>query len=175
MITARRGAALEHCPLHRFFSRRADRPAEDSGRVAVPTTRIPRVIASRYDRARTGPRGRSNKSPTSHARRGSAPFKCRWYGTLFSMTAPTSARPGRNQPCHCGSGRKYKHCCLEKDGAQAGAARAKAAAEAAAGSSEAAASAPARAPKPQTHQPWKATTSRGFVPRTRTPRKVGGS
>jgi SEC-C motif-containing protein len=35
------------------------------------------------------------------------------------MTAPNGARPGRNQPCHCGSGRKYKHCCLEKD-AQAG-------------------------------------------------------
>jgi hypothetical protein len=24
---------------------------------------------------------------------------------------------GRNQPCHCGSGRKYKQCCLTKDGA----------------------------------------------------------
>src|SRR5687767_11676326 len=23
--------------------------------------------------------------------------------------------PGRNEPCHCGSGRKYKQCCLEKD------------------------------------------------------------
>jgi len=22
---------------------------------------------------------------------------------------------GRNQPCHCGSGKKYKHCCLELD------------------------------------------------------------
>jgi hypothetical protein len=22
---------------------------------------------------------------------------------------------GRNQPCHCGSGRKYKQCCLAKD------------------------------------------------------------
>ena len=43
------------------------------------------------------------------------------------MTVPTSARPGRNEPCHCGSGRKYKHCCLEKDQAQASAARAKAA------------------------------------------------
>ncbi|HNJ08571.1 MAG TPA: SEC-C metal-binding domain-containing protein [Plasticicumulans sp.] len=20
-------------------------------------------------------------------------------------------RPGRNEPCPCGSGRKYKHCC----------------------------------------------------------------
>lgn len=91
------------------------------------------------------------------------------------MTPPTSARPGRNQPCHCGSGRKYKHCCLEKDEAQAAAARAQAATDAAAQSSKSGTSAPIRAPKHQTHQPWKATTSRGFVPRTRTPRKVGGS
>jgi len=90
---------------------------------------------------------------------------------------PTGARPGRNQPCHCGSGRKYKYCCLQKDDLEAAAARAKAAAaaEAAALSPEAVTLAPTRAPKPQTHQPWKATISRGFVPRTRTPRKVGGS
>jgi hypothetical protein len=24
-------------------------------------------------------------------------------------------RIGRNEPCHCGSGKKYKHCCYEKD------------------------------------------------------------
>lgn len=24
-------------------------------------------------------------------------------------------RPGRNQPCHCGSGTKYKNCCEAKD------------------------------------------------------------
>jgi preprotein translocase subunit SecA len=23
--------------------------------------------------------------------------------------------PGRNQPCHCGSGKKYKNCCWKKD------------------------------------------------------------
>ena len=90
------------------------------------------------------------------------------------MTDPTSLRPGRNEPCHCGSGRKYKHCCLAKDEDQAAAARASAAAEAAAQSPEAATPTPTRTPKHQTHQPWKATTSRGFVPRTRTPRKVGG-
>ena len=22
---------------------------------------------------------------------------------------------GRNDPCHCGSGKKYKNCCLKKD------------------------------------------------------------
>jgi hypothetical protein len=98
------------------------------------------------------------------------------------MTAETAARPGRNEPCYCGSGRKYKHCCLAKDEKKAAAARAKAAkAEAEAPApveaegEAAAAAAPKRPPKPQTEQPWKAKSSRGFVPRTRTPRKVGGS
>jgi hypothetical protein len=92
------------------------------------------------------------------------------------MTPPTSARPGRNDPCHCGSGRKYKHCCLEKDHAMEAAARAKAAAETPAPSEEPATSTPAKASKPQTNQPWKkGSTTRGFVPRMRTPRKVGGS
>jgi hypothetical protein len=81
--------------------------------------------------------------------------------------------PGRNEPCHCGSGRKYKHCCIDKDAARATAARAKAAEETEARTPKTPAAA-ARTPKP-TNQPWKGTTSRGFVARTRTPRKVGGS
>ena len=40
------------------------------------------------------------------------------------MTAKTP-RPGRNDPCHCGSGRKYKQCCLDKDEKAASAAREK--------------------------------------------------
>jgi hypothetical protein len=98
------------------------------------------------------------------------------YGTLSRMTAQTGTRPGRNEPCHCGSGRKYKHCCLEKDEKEAAAARARTAAEAPAESTEASSTAkPKRPLKPQTEQPWKATNRRGFVPRSRTPRKVGGS
>ena len=27
----------------------------------------------------------------------------------------TDNKTGRNDPCYCGSGRKYKKCCLEKD------------------------------------------------------------
>jgi len=27
-------------------------------------------------------------------------------------------KPERNDPCHCGSGRKYKNCCIEKDDSQ---------------------------------------------------------
>ena len=30
-------------------------------------------------------------------------------------TALTPAKVGRNDPCPCGSGRKYKHCCQAKD------------------------------------------------------------
>src|SRR5437867_785090 len=96
------------------------------------------------------------------------------------MTATTIARPGRNEPCHCGSGRKYKQCCLEKDNAEASAAR-KAAAEAVEQSSAVsetpdAATVTARSPKPQSRQPWKAAANgRGFGNRTRTPRKAGGA
>jgi hypothetical protein len=98
-----------------------------------------------------------------------------------SMTATTIARPGRNELCHCGSGRKYKHCCLEKDNADASAAR-KAAAEAVEQSSavsetpDAATVKTVRSPKRQNHQPWKAAgNTRGFGNRTRTPRKAGGA
>ncbi|MEZ4834426.1 MAG: SEC-C metal-binding domain-containing protein [Caldilineaceae bacterium] len=27
----------------------------------------------------------------------------------------TTERPGRNDPCHCGSGKKYKHCHMKAD------------------------------------------------------------
>ena len=83
---------------------------------------------------------------------------------------------GRNQPCHCGSGRKYKLCCLDKDEAAARVARAKEAATASpppATSQEAAP--PARpAQRAAGAQPWKRTqNTRGFHKVT-TPRKVGG-
>lgn len=39
------------------------------------------------------------------------------------MTTPTSARVGRNDPCPCGSGRKYKACHLEADAAASSAQR----------------------------------------------------
>ena len=92
----------------------------------------------------------------------------------MTATTPTTARPGRNEPCHCGSARKYKHCCLGKDETQEAAARAENVVEGEAQSPEAATAAPVRRPKPQTEQPWRANTTRGFVPRSRTPRKVGG-
>jgi SEC-C motif len=49
-----------------------------------------------------------------------------------------ASQPGRNDPCPCGSGAKYKKCCLEKDEA----ARTAAAATNAAAVAAAAAAAP---------------------------------
>lgn len=36
-----------------------------------------------------------------------------WLAGLFSPRAIPQL--GRNESCHCGSGRKYKRCCLRKD------------------------------------------------------------
>jgi len=90
------------------------------------------------------------------------------------MTAKPTERPGRNEPCHCGSGRKYKVCCLEKDNAALTAANARAAADAAAQPAEDVREVPKRTTVHQTEQPWKASASRVYVPRPRGPRKVGG-
>lgn len=36
---------------------------------------------------------------------------------LDNKAAVPETRPGRNEPCHCGSGLKYKKCCSGKDDA----------------------------------------------------------
>ena len=87
--------------------------------------------------------------------------------------------PGRNDPCHCGSGKKYKQCHLEKDEVARRKARAKEQAE----GGEAAATAPAAdapksntpPPRHQTQQPWKGPkNTKGFQKLT-IPRRSGGS
>jgi hypothetical protein len=85
---------------------------------------------------------------------------------------------GRNDPCHCGSGKKYKQCHLGQDEAAQREARAKAAEEAPAPAAEesTAKAAPASAmPRGKTHQPWKRAgqNTRGFQKVAGT-RKVGG-
>jgi len=93
---------------------------------------------------------------------------------------------GRNDPCPCGSGKKYKQCCLAKDEAKAREARLAAQeqaaqAEPAAEAEEANAAAANRSGSPQasrpaTRQPWKrgnaSTNTRGFGKVSAT-RKVG--
>jgi hypothetical protein len=82
---------------------------------------------------------------------------------------------GRNDPCHCGSGKKYKQCHLAADEASAREVRAKAA-ESAPAPEPSATPEKSAGPKHQTRQPWKktATNTHGFG-KTSLPRKVGGS
>jgi hypothetical protein len=88
-----------------------------------------------------------------------------------------TATLGRNDPCHCGSGKKYKACHLAADEAKARETRAREADEAKA--PEAPAVEPAKAqkaaPRHATRQPWKggAQNTRGFQKVTAS-RKVGG-
>jgi len=90
--------------------------------------------------------------------------------------------PSRNDPCHCGSGKKYKNCHLDADEKAARAARTKEAAAAAHAEPSSAAATPggpsgAAPPRAKGHgaQPWKRGTAntRGFQ-RTSGTRKVGG-
>jgi len=34
---------------------------------------------------------------------------------MYPVTPARSAKVGRNEPCPCGSGKKYKRCCADKD------------------------------------------------------------
>jgi hypothetical protein len=103
--------------------------------------------------------------------------------TEANVDSTTGRRVGRNEPCPCGSGRKYKHCCLAKDEAAAREARVKAEAKAAKAAEKAAdkeGASPEAAPppprKPKTYQPWRKTaTNTHPFQRMSTPRKVGGS
>lgn len=94
--------------------------------------------------------------------------------SVQNVNVAAGSQLGRNDPCHCGSGRKYKQCCLAKDEDAARAARAEAAAKAPPPAP--ADTTPAKAKTPRTHQPWKksATNTHGFQ-RMSAPRKVGSS
>lgn len=59
-----------------------------------------------------------NESDAEHALHEKAEFAKRDGGWLYTRAvrmgpAPVKAQPkiGRNDPCPCGSGKKYKHCC----------------------------------------------------------------
>jgi hypothetical protein len=83
--------------------------------------------------------------------------------------------PGRNDPCPCGSGKKYKQCHLAQDEAAEREQRAKAAdAAPAPAAEEPARKSQSARPHGKTEQPWKRTTqnTRGFQKVAGT-RKVG--
>ena len=91
------------------------------------------------------------------------------------MSETATDHLGRNDPCHCGSGKKYKRCCLKKDGAAEREEHAKAAAEAPVPESEGKTAPEPAKPRRETHQPWKRRSGgeRAFH-RFLTPPKRGG-
>ena len=97
------------------------------------------------------------------------------------MTESEKKALGRNEPCHCGSGKKYKACCLDKDEAAAREARQKAQAAEAEATPPAAEEATAgdrprdRDRRQTTAQPWKQKQEARSVPRFNAPRRSGGS
>jgi len=93
----------------------------------------------------------------------------------------TSKPLGRNEPCHCQSGKKYKQCCLEKDEAAARVAREEARAAAQAAAADAPPPADDAKPKGNRgHVPHgkeaarSPMNTRGFQKTSGAPRKVGG-
>ncbi len=94
----------------------------------------------------------------------------------------TTTTLGRNDPCHCGSGKKYKHCCLDKDEGAERAKRAEVAEVAQGEQVEQVAPAPAHdkpapnhPPKRAANQPWRrGPENRGGV-KFNIPRRSGGS
>jgi SEC-C motif len=91
------------------------------------------------------------------------------------LAEPTRRQLGRNDPCHCGSGKKYKQCHLAKDEEAERAKRAKVAAQAVEAPADAAAKPAPAPPKHNTRQPWKGQqNTRGFG-KLNIPRRSGGS
>ncbi|MBN2369440.1 MAG: SEC-C domain-containing protein [Vicinamibacteria bacterium] len=94
-----------------------------------------------------------------------------------------SSSLGRNEPCHCGSGKKYKHCCLVKDEAARRSELSSASSEETPGDSASAASSAPAPPRGGEHaakpskkpwQPWRQRDNRIF-PHFNLPRRSGGS
>jgi hypothetical protein len=97
---------------------------------------------------------------------------------MTSEKASSAEKPGRNDPCHCGSGLKYKKCHSAADDAARSAelsaqaaARASAAAEAAAAAAEGEGEAPVvtKGGKGQTQHPGGAPAPRLQRPKLPTP------
>ena len=91
------------------------------------------------------------------------------------MAEAGTKHPGRNEPCHCGSGKKYKHCHLAEDEEADRIARAQQASAAPPTAPPEDEPSPRTTPPPRAAaQPWKRTaqSARG-ARRITPPRKAG--
>jgi hypothetical protein len=103
-------------------------------------------------------------------------------GKKSAEYVPPAQLPGRNDPCHCGSGKKYKKCCEDKDSAATSAVlnkkwtEAEKAAAKKAEEEKAAEPEQSSAPNKPTNQPHVSDHRRNTmtVPKFNMPRKTGG-
>jgi hypothetical protein len=104
------------------------------------------------------------------------------FGKKSTEYVPPAQLPGRNDPCHCGSGKKYKKCCEDKDASakhsifekQWGEAE-KAAAKKAEEEKQEAAKNPTAAPKMGQEQRVSVHHHKSpTIPKFNTPRRTGG-
>ena len=81
---------------------------------------------------------------------------------------------GRNEPCHCGSGKKYKRCHLAADAEAQREEQAQTLEEAPASTPDERSAAPPERPQRPTEQPWKRGGQGRSFQRFQTPPKRGG-
>ena len=90
---------------------------EDVSKILFRVEVSDETAIERYERRRQAPQQVTyGRGSMPGQQPGSAPSKPK----TFKRDLP---KVGRNDPCPCGSGRKYKHCCMEKDRGRGGVSR----------------------------------------------------
>jgi len=102
----------------RLLAARAAEGAGDSGTaehlVHEALTEQPDLPAALLDAGEYAACRGDARAADGYLRHGGHPPAEALRGALKRQLAPPKATAGRNQPCPCGSGRKYKMCCLAK-------------------------------------------------------------
>ncbi len=102
----------------RLLAARAAEGAGDSGTaehlVHEALTEQPDLPAAWLDAGEYAACRGDARAADGYLRHGGHPPAEALRGALKRQLAPPKATAGRNQPCPCGSGRKYKMCCLAK-------------------------------------------------------------
>jgi SEC-C motif domain protein len=119
--------ARDFAYLHRTHLPTANRPYQEEKTAAAPSA-WSRLVIHRHEPGRNPDHAYVEFSAYFRDENGEHPMEersefvrenGRWLyaRTVRSGPAPvrsTTPKVGRNDPCPCGSGKKYKHCCLAK-------------------------------------------------------------
>lgn len=101
-------ANIEEFYTKAYRERKVKMKEEESIAMMRPDTPAEELISKMWSKALFGGLGRDSYSDDNDYEESPKP--------LPEATKPRpKAKIGRNEPCHCGSGKKYKKCCLKKD------------------------------------------------------------